>query len=181
VLALWARILRAVPTARLVLQAGALSDTLNRDRFRAIAVAQGIPSDRLDLRPFVPVDEAAAAYHGIDIALDPFPFCGGMTSLDALWMGVPVVTLPQTMIAGRQTAALLANLGLDELIASDEKRYLEIAVALANDFPRLAALRSGLREHFRASPLADTERFTRDLEHAYRGMWRRWAKATDAL
>jgi protein O-GlcNAc transferase len=176
VLALWARILRAVPTARLVLQAGALSDAPNRERFRAIAVAQGIPSERLELRAFVPVDEAAAAYHGIDIALDPFPFCGGMTSLDALWMGVPVVTLPQTMIAGRQTAALLANLGLDELVASDEKRYVETAVSLANDLPRLAALRAGLRERFRASPLADTERFTRDLEHAYREIWRRWVR-----
>lgn len=175
VLALWARILAAVPGARLVLQASALSDPPNRERFRAIAVAQGIPSDRLELRPFVPVVEAAAGYHGIDIALDPFPFCGGMTSLDALWMGVPVVTLPQAMIAGRQTAAMLANLGLDALVAADDARYLEIAVSLATDLPRLAALRAGLRERFRASPLADAERFTRDLEHAYRNMWQSWS------
>jgi len=121
------------------------------------------------------VEDAAASYHDIDIALDPFPFCGGMTSLDALWMGVPVVTLPQEMIAGRQTAALLANLGLEELIATDEARYVDIAVALAKDLPRLAALRAGLRERFRASALADTERFTRDLERAYREMWRSWA------
>ncbi|MGB8435980.1 MAG: hypothetical protein WCE38_17125, partial [Burkholderiales bacterium] len=174
VLALWARLLAALPESRLVLQAGALSDAPNRERFRALALAQGISSERLDLRPFVAVEDAAAGYHDIDIALDPFPFCGGMTSLDALWMGVPVVTLPQEMIAGRQTAALLANLGLEELIATDDARYVDIAVSLAKDLPRLAALRAGLRERFRASPLADSERFTRDLERAYREMWRSW-------
>jgi protein O-GlcNAc transferase len=175
VLSLWARMLAALPDARLVLQASALSDAPNRERFRGLAVSQGIPSERLDLKPFVAVEDAAASYHDIDIALDPFPFCGGMTSFDALWMGVPVVTLPQEMIAGRQTAALLANLGLEELIATDEARYVDIAVALAKDLPRLAALRAGLRERFRASALADTERFTRDLERAYREMWRSWA------
>jgi protein O-GlcNAc transferase len=175
VLALWARLLAALPDARLVLQAGALSDAPNRERFRALAAAQGISSERLDLRPFAPVEDAAASYHDIDIALDPFPFCGGMTSLEALWMGVPVVTLPQAMIAGRQTAALLANLGLAELIAKDEAQYVDIAVSLAKDLPGLAALRADLRERFRSSPLADTERFTRDLERAYREMWRSWA------
>jgi predicted O-linked N-acetylglucosamine transferase (SPINDLY family) len=175
VLTLWARLLAAVPDARLVLQAGALSDAPNRERFRALAVEQGIPSERLELRPFVAVEDAAASYHDIDIALDPFPFCGGMTSLEALWMGVPVVTLVQEMIAGRQTAALLANLGLEELIATNEAQYVDIAVSLAKDLPRLAALRAGLRERFRASPLADTERFTRDLERAYREMWQSWA------
>ncbi len=175
VLALWARLLAAFPDARLVLQAGALSDAPNRERFRALATSQGIPSERLDLRPFVAVEDAAASYHDIDVALDPFPFCGGMTSLESLWMGVPVVTLPQKMIAGRQTAAMLANLGLDELIATDDAQYVDIAVSLAKDLPRLAALRASLRERFRASPLADTERFTRDLETAYREMWRSWA------
>jgi predicted O-linked N-acetylglucosamine transferase (SPINDLY family) len=176
VLALWARLLAALPDGRLVLQAGALSDAPNRERFRAFAVSQGIPSERLVLRPFVAVEDAAASYHDIDIALDPFPFCGGMTSLEALWMGVPVVTLPQEMIAGRQTAALLTNLGLEALIATDAAQYVGIAVSLAQDLPRLAALRTGLRERFRASPLADTERFTRDLERAYREMWRSWAR-----
>jgi protein O-GlcNAc transferase len=177
VLKLWARLLAQVPGSRLVLQAGALSDPINRARFRTIAVGRGIHTDQLELRPFAPLEDAAAAYHDIDIALDPFPFCGGMTSLDALWMGVPVVTLPQTMIAGRQTAAMLENLGLQELIAASEAQYLEIALGLANDLPRLAALRAGLRERFRASPLADAERFTRDLETAYRGMWRRCVSA----
>jgi predicted O-linked N-acetylglucosamine transferase (SPINDLY family) len=177
VLALWGRVLAAVPGARLLLQASALSDPLVQRDLRARAEALGIPSERLELRPFVPVEQAARAYHDVDIALDPFPFCGGMTTLDALWMGVPVVTLPQAMIAGRQSASMLANLALPQLIAADEAAYVEVAASLARDLDRLAALRAGLRERFRASPLADYARFARDLEHAYGEMWTRWLAA----
>jgi predicted O-linked N-acetylglucosamine transferase (SPINDLY family) len=174
VLALWARILEAVPRSRLVVQAVALNDPLFQNEFRASAAALGIPGDRLELRRFVPVDQAADSYHDIDVALDPFPYCGGMTSLDALWMGVPVITLPQAMLAGRQTASMLANLGLPELIAADDAGYVATALDLARDLERLAALRAGLRGRFLRSPLADYERFTRDLEDAFRGMWRGW-------
>jgi predicted O-linked N-acetylglucosamine transferase (SPINDLY family) len=180
VLKLWAGILAAVPDARLALQASALSDAPNRERFRAIARECGIPDDRLALRPFVPLEHAAASYHGVDIALDPFPFCGGMTSLDALWMGVPVVTLPHVMIAGRQTASMLANLDLMELVASDEAHYVDIATGLARDLDRLAGLRSGLRERFKRSPLADYAGFTRELERAYRTMWEAWVASASA-
>jgi protein O-GlcNAc transferase len=174
VLTLWARILDALPDARLLLQASALSDPVFRADFRQAAAAQGIPVDRLELRRFVPVDRAAWTYHDIDIALDPFPFCGGMTSLDALWMGVPVVTLPQTMIAGRQTASMLANLGLSELIAPDADGYVDTAVGLAGNVDRLSSLRAGLRERFLASPMADYRGFARALEAAYRDMWSAW-------
>jgi len=174
VLALWARVLAAVPGSRLLLQASALSDPLFQLDFRARAAASGIAAERLELLRFAPVEQAPGTYHDIDVALDPFPFCGGMTSLDALWMGVPVVTLPQPMIAGRQTASMLANIGLPELIAPDAAGYLAAAVGLARDLDRLAALRAGLRERFRKSPLADYDRFTRDLERAFDGMWRAW-------
>jgi predicted O-linked N-acetylglucosamine transferase (SPINDLY family) len=177
VLALWARVLAAVPDARLVLQASALNDPLRRAELTATAARVGIAPDRLELRRFVPAEEAATTYHGIDIALDPFPFCGGMTTLDALWMGVPVVTLPQTMIAGRQSASMLANLGLHDLIAQDADAYVGAASRLAADLDALARLRAGLRERFRASPLADYARFTADLECAYRSMWREWLGA----
>jgi predicted O-linked N-acetylglucosamine transferase (SPINDLY family) len=103
-----------------------------------------------------------------------------MTSLDALWMGVPVVTLPQIMIAGRQSASMLANLGLPGLIAADEAAYVSIAAGLAQDLDRLAALRAGLRDRFRRSPLADYARFTADLENAFAGMWRSWLAAPPA-
>lgn len=174
VLALWARILAAVPGARLLLQASALSDPLAQRDVRARAAALGIAPERLELRRFAPIEEAARTYHDVDIALDPFPFCGGMTTLDALWMGVPVVTLPQVMIAGRQSASMLTNLGLAELAAADETAYVTAAAGLARDLDRLAALRAGLRERFRASPLADYARFARDLEAAYGQMWTRW-------
>ncbi len=177
VLALWGRILAAAPGARLLLQASALNDPLVQRDFRARAAEHGIAGEQLDLRRFVPVEQAADTYHDIDIALDPFPFCGGMTSLDALWMGVPVVTLPRATIAGRQTASMLANLDLPELIAADEAGYVATAIELANDLDRLAALRSGLRERFRRSPLADYARFTRDLEQAFAAVWEVWLAA----
>jgi predicted O-linked N-acetylglucosamine transferase (SPINDLY family) len=180
VLALWGRVLAAVPGARLILQAAALEDPLVQRDLRARAAAHGIAPDRLELRRFVPVEQAADSYHDIDIALDPFPFCGGMTSLDALWMGVPVVTLPQAMIAGRQSASMLANLGLGELVAADEAAYAAAAGGLARDLDRLAALRAGLRERFRRSPLADYAGFTRELEGAYDTMWGAWLAASTA-
>jgi predicted O-linked N-acetylglucosamine transferase (SPINDLY family) len=180
VLALWGRVLAAVPGARLILQAAALEDPLVQRDLRARAAAHGIAPDRLELRRFVPVEQAADSYHDIDIALDPFPFCGGMTSLDALWMGVPVVTLPQAMIAGRQSASMLANLGLGELVAADEAAYAAAAAGLARDLDRLAALRAGLRERFRRSPLADYAGFTGELEGAYDAMWGGWLAASAA-
>ncbi|MCC6474210.1 MAG: tetratricopeptide repeat protein [Burkholderiales bacterium] len=173
VLALWARLLQMLPQARLVLQTRALSDADNRERFRTLARAAGLPDARLELRPFAPLAEAFRAYHEIDIALDPFPFCGGMTSFDALWMGVPVVTLAGEMIPGRQTASMLHNLGATDWIAADEASYLEIALRLAQDSGRLAAVRAGLRERVRASPLCDYERFTRALECSLLALWRR--------
>jgi protein O-GlcNAc transferase len=129
------------------------------------------------LRSFVPLEQAARAYHDIDIALDPFPFCGGMTSFESLWMGVPVVTLEQPLIAGRQTLAMLRNLGQSEWIARDEAQYVAIATGLAGDIDQLAAIRRELRPQFAASPLADYDGFARDFTTALRGMWRRWAKS----
>ena len=103
-----------------------------------------------------------------------------MTSFDSLWMGVPVVTYAGTLIAGRQTASMLANLGLGELIAENAARYTDIAVALASDFDRLALLRSSLRTRFSASALCDYKRFTRALESAYRNLWRRLSAGASA-
>ncbi|MBI2318441.1 MAG: glycosyltransferase, partial [Betaproteobacteria bacterium] len=176
VLALWARILERTPGARLALQASALEDAANRERFLALCLQAGIERRRIDIRPWTAFTRAALGYHDIDIALDPFPFCGGMTSFDALWMGVPVVTLASALVAGRQTASILANLGMSELVASDESGYVDIAVALARDRERLADLRAALRARFAASPLCDYERFTRALEDAYRRLWRRWVE-----
>ena len=174
VLALWSEVMRAVPQSRLLLQAAALDDAPNRLRFSELCAQHGIAPARLELRGFVPFDQSPASYAEIDIALDPFPFCGGMTSLEALWLGVPVITLAGVSIAGRQSASMLVNLGLSELIAGDGAEYVDKAVTLARDLPRLAQLRAGLRARFAASPLMDYAGFTRDLEAAYRDMWLRW-------
>ena len=174
VLSLWAKVLDAVPDSRLLVQAAALDDAPNRERFGALCARQGIARARLDLRGFVPIELSPASYAGIDIALDPFPFCGGMTSLEALWLGVPVLTLPGETIASRQSASMLINLELGDLIARDAEQYVEIAAQLARDLPRLAELRAGLRARFSASPLMDYAGFARALEAAYRDMWLNW-------
>ena len=172
VLAAWAGILAAVPGSRLLVQARALDDSQNAERFAAQAQAAGIPRERLMLRRFQPAELAARVYGEIDIALDPFPFCGGQTSLDALWMGVPVVTLPGELIASRQTASFLANLGLSRHAARNAAAYRDIAIALAGDTAALSTLRAGLRERMQASPLCDVPRFTRNLEQAWMALCR---------
>ena len=174
VLALWGELLRAVPDSRLLVQTSALDDAPNRLRFAELCAKHGIAPSRLELRGFVPVDQAPASYAEIDIALDPFPFCGGMTSLEALWLGVPVITLPGETIASRQSASMLMNLGLPELIAENSAQYVHAAAQLARDLPRLTALRSGLRQRFADSPLMDYTGFARALEAAYAKMWLDW-------
>jgi len=174
VLALWSQLLQAVPDSRLLVQTAALDDDANRQRLRERWARLGIAPERLDLRGFTPMERVPAAYAGIDIALDPFPFCGGVTSLEALWLGVPVITLAGPSLASRQSASMLANLGLPELIAADARQYLAIARELALSPQRLAALRAGLRPRFAASPLMDYAGFARSLEAAYRRMWRDW-------
>ena len=174
VLALWGAVLRAVPGSRLLLQTAALDDAPNRVRFRQLCARHGIAPERLELRGFAPFDRVHESYAEIDIALDPFPFCGGMTSLEALWLGVPVITLPGAGIASRQSASMLMNLSLPELIAENAEQYVNKAVELARDLPRLAALRAALRPRFAASPLMDYASFARALEAAYRSMWHKW-------
>ena len=117
-----------------------------------------------------------ALYRQIDIGLDPFPCNGGTTTCDALWMGVPVVTLAGRTAVGRGGVSVLRNVGLPELIAETPEQYVQIAAALAGDLPRLAELRRTLRERMRASPLMDAPRFARNVEAAYRQMWRKWCE-----
>ena len=171
VLALWSRVLAAVPASRLLLQAGALSSDAGRTRMTDRLRHAGIDTARVELRPFATIDRAAFTYHDVDIALDPFPFCGGMTSFEALWMGVPVVTLPGPTVVSRQTHAMLVNLGMDGCSASSADAYVQAAASLAAERDKLSALRAGLRARFAASALADHAGFTRELEALYRRFW----------
>jgi predicted O-linked N-acetylglucosamine transferase (SPINDLY family) len=166
VLRLWSNVLRAVPESRLILLA-----PRGNARRRVL--------DRLDFSRVEFVDrQDRAAYlktcDRIDIGLDTFPYNGHATSLDCLWMGVPVVTLIGRTVVGRAGLSQLTNLGLTELIAQTPEQYVQIAVELAKDLPRLAEMRRTLRARMQASPLMDAPGFARDIEAAYRQMWRNW-------
>jgi predicted O-linked N-acetylglucosamine transferase (SPINDLY family) len=180
VVQLWAAVLAAAPGSRLVLKWTALDDESVRRRITALFAAAGVAEDALELRGFSPHHQTLAEYADIDIALDPFPFCGGLTSCEALWMGVPVVTWPKDSIASRQTLAFLETLGLGDLAAGSAEAYVAIAAALAADTNRRAQLRQTLRSRMTASPLCDAGAFTANLEAAYRQMWRRWCAGQPA-
>jgi predicted O-linked N-acetylglucosamine transferase (SPINDLY family) len=174
VVRLWATVLRTVPGARLLLKWRSLLDPIARRRVIDAFAAEGIATDQLDLRGPSPHPAMLAEYGDMDIALDPFPFSGGLTSCEALWMGVPVVTLPGAAPASRQTLGFLRALGLDEWAAASTADYRRIAAALAADGHRLAAHRRDLRRRMAESALCDGPAFTRQVEAAYRAMWRRW-------
>ncbi|WP_049976283.1 tetratricopeptide repeat protein [Azospirillum sp. B506] len=176
--ALWAEVLRRVPDARLLLKDRPLSDPGTAAAMRARFAAAGIDPARLDLVGFIK-DAAGhlAAYNRIDIALDPHPYNGTITTCDTLWMGAPLVTLAGSRHAARVGASLMAAIGLPELVAATPDRYAAIAAGLADDLTRLMRLRLGMRARLRASALCDEARFMRNLETAYRLMWRRWCDA----
>lgn len=167
---LWARILAAVPGSRLVLKWRTFQDPELCKSVRAAFSCLGIAPDRIELRGASFHADLLKEYADIDVALDPFPFTGGLTSCEALWMGVPVVTLPQERVVSRQTFAFLSSIGLSELAANDAEDYVRIAVELANDGGRLRSLRSGLRDRMRRSPLCDAQAFARNLEDALWGL-----------
>jgi len=174
VVMLWARLLKELPTARIMLKAKAFEGREARRRYQAFFEENGINSDRVELLGGSPAKEMLNWYNRIDIALDPFPYSGGLTTMEALWMGVPVVTLGGTRFCSRHSVSHLTTVGLPELIASGEDEYLSIAVTLAQDQERLSIIRSGLRQRMAASPLCDGQRFTANLESAYREAWRNW-------
>jgi len=173
-LAAWSRLLQVVPGSRLILHARAGS---HRDRVRTFLAEQGISTERLEFVDFLPTAEYFGVYRRIDVALDPFPYGGGTTTCDALWMGVPVVSLAGQTAVGRGGLSILSNVGLADLVARDPEQYVRIAAGLANDLPRLSQLRATLRGRMQKCPLMDAPRFARHIEAAYREMWRRWCTA----
>lgn len=175
VMDLWLRLLQEIPNARLVLATKALGDPAMRNRFRQIFVGGGV-SDRVDFSGMVPHPDLLARYGEVDIALDPFPYSGGLTTLESLWMGVPVITLGGDRFASRHSLSHLTAVGLPEFIVTDQEAYLAKAVSLAHDLSHLESIRAGLREQMKSSPLCDAPRFTHNLEEAYRSMWRRWCE-----
>ena len=174
VVALWARVLHAVPGSRLFLKTRQLNEATTQqgvvDRF----TAYGIDAGRLVLEGSAPRVELLSAYRRVDIALDPFPYPGGTTSVESLWMGVPALTLAGERFLSHIGESILQNVGLPEWIASGADDYVARAASHASDLQRLTVLRSELRQQVLSSPLFDAPRFARHFEVALRGMWAQW-------
>ena len=175
VVELWARLLRRVPDSRLYLKNQSLADEGARLRIRNLFTVQDISSERLILKGPEPGTLAhLARYAAVDIGLDTFPYCGTTTTCEALWMGVPVITLTGTQHAGRVGTSLLKAAGYPEWIARTPEEYIDIAAGLTENLDELASLRTGVRDHMARSILCDAARFTGLLEQAYREMWHAW-------
>lgn len=167
VLDLWSQVLAAVPDSRLVLKWRTLADDALCESIHAGFAARGIAPERIELRSASFHVDALRQYADIDIALDPFPFTGGLTSCEALWMGVPVITWPQARAVSRQTLALLSAIDKAEWVAHEAHQYVAIAQSLASDWAGLAHVRATLRKTMQASTLMDVDGFTRQLERAF--------------
>ncbi|MBV9750633.1 MAG: tetratricopeptide repeat protein [Acetobacteraceae bacterium] len=179
VIATWATILAAVPGSRLVLKAPQLDDPALLPDIRARLTAAGLDASRFMLRGASAHRDHLASYAEIDIALDPFPYAGGLSTCEALWMGVPTITLPGRSFASRHTLSHQENVGLSGWAAASPAEYVALAARWASDLEGLAALRAGLRPQVAASPLCDAPRFGRNLGAALRHAWRTWCLEND--
>ncbi len=169
---LWGEILVRLPRSRLMV--AGVPEGYAKESLLGNLGGAGVAASRIAFVPHVAPEEYFRRFDAADIALDSTPYSGCSTTFDTLWMGVPVITLAGTTSVSRSTASVLSELGLAEWIASTPEEYVRLAVEFARDPSAVYALRSSLRERMRASPLMDEARFTRDLEAAYRGMWRAW-------
>jgi predicted O-linked N-acetylglucosamine transferase (SPINDLY family) len=170
---LWAKVL-ASTTSRLIVLA---PPGASRDRISGGLSRRGIEPGRIEFIEFQPREKYLALYHQIDVCLDTIPYPGHTTTIDAIWMGVPVVNLPGRTSVARGGISILRNVGLGELIARDADDYVRITRSLVSDLPRLAALRSSLRTRIQQSPIMNAPRFAQNIEAAFREMWRRWCSS----
>jgi protein O-GlcNAc transferase len=176
-LSLWSRVLVQLPSARLLLHA---PPGECRRRVRELVAREGVDPERVSFVGRIPLRDYLELHHRIDVALDPLPYGGGRTTCDALWMGVPVVSLIGDTAVGRGGASILSNIGLPELLAKSADEYVQIAVNLAGDAERLNTMRLGLRERMKSSPLMHAPRFARTVEAAFRRMWQTWCRSDPA-
>jgi protein O-GlcNAc transferase len=171
---LWGSVMRALPDSQLRLLA---PPGRHRERLSQLLAAHGIVAERVTFVPFRPRADYLRSYHDIDIGLDTFPYNGHTTSLDSLWMGVPTITRVGETCVGRGGLSQLYQLDLIEFAAETDTAFTAAATALANDLPRLARLRQGLRARLERSPLMDARRFGQNIEAVYRRIWRTYCDA----
>jgi predicted O-linked N-acetylglucosamine transferase (SPINDLY family) len=170
-LRLWARLLHRVPGSKLAL---IVSSSREASVIHRIFAEEGVPPDRIGLAREGSREQYLWLYDELDIALDTLPYNGITTTADALWMGVPVLTLVGSRAQGRSAASLLTVAGFPELIARSEDEFIKIAAALANDRNRLGEYHRTLRDRFQKSPMMDGKSFAAAMESAYREIWRKW-------
>jgi protein O-GlcNAc transferase len=176
---LWSQILQETPESRLLIKSyQGLQDSGGRKHLMDIFAECGISADRVELLGLAPTrGEHLKQYERIDIALDSCPYNGTTTTCDSLWMGVPVISLAGKSHMSRVGVSLLSNVGLTELIAETPQQYIEIAVNLSRDKPRLQKLRKSLRKMMKESSLMNADAFAEKIEKAYRDIWRKWTTA----
>lgn len=177
VIEVWASILKRVPNSKLLLKYRGLDDVGTQQFFLDMFDGHGVTAHQLEFQGRTPFEDMLVQYQRVDIALDPFPFTGGLTSLLALWMGLPVVTCPGESFASRQTMAYLELMQWLHTLASSLDEYVELAVSAASDLERLAAWRTELRDRLLSSPLCDAKRFASEFSVALRTMWRQRCEA----
>jgi protein O-GlcNAc transferase len=170
-LSLWANVLKAIPDARLLLKAPSFKDEAAKRVFGQRFKDLGISLDRIEFRGPSGLNDMMAEYADVDIALDPAPYNGGTTSLQAMWMGAPVLTIAGGHFVSRMGASFMQAAGLPEWVATDDADFVRRAVALSQDRQALLSLKQGLRERLMASPAWDIDAYTRDMQAAIRQMW----------
>lgn len=169
----WAGLLRDLPDSRLLLKSSSAIDRALKDRLPEALTAYGVSRDRIEVHGRSDsYTDHLRMYGRVDVALDTYPYCGATTTCEALYMGVPVVTVAGQARVSRMGLSLLTNLGLPQLVAQSFEEYQQMAIRLAGDPRQLADLRAGLRQRLLSSPIAQAQRFTRQLETAYREAWR---------
>ncbi len=168
----WAEVLKRVPDSKMLIVGRGLDDLSLRERFLERFAAAGIPEERLELMGGTTHPGLMARYHLVDIALDTFPYVGGTTTCEALWMGVPVVTFTGERFCSRHSSSHLINADLSELVAPDVNGYIDIACELAANMERLESYRFSLREQCATSPLCDADRFAANFTEAIYRMWK---------
>jgi predicted O-linked N-acetylglucosamine transferase (SPINDLY family) len=170
----WIEVLQVVPRSRLILKTGELSDAATRERVIGHFTKAGVAAGRIVMQGGTSWYEHTQAYNQIDIALDPFPHGGGVTALEGLMMGVPVITLRWPTVVGRLSASIMTTLGLTDWIAETREQYIALAIQKAIDLQLLDALRQKLRGIFTSSVIGDQAAYARAVEQEYRQLWQEW-------
>ncbi len=180
VVSLWSAVLKAVEGSRLMMKCTGGEDPGLIEYYLRQFENEGIQRDRVQIRGWLLPQRHLDPYNEVDVALDTFPFNGCITTLEALWMGVPAVTLKGQTLVSRVGLTILGRMGLGRLVSETTGQYVDTAAGLARNLPALAKIRSSLRSRMAASPVCDADRYTREMESACRQMWRAWCQGRNS-